>query len=136
MGTPRHHRWDIDTDLPALRERIAELAAEAGLSGHRLMDFVVAANEAVINVREHGGGTGTLELWYDDGCLTVEITDSSGTLQAHDVHRPTPEADSPRGFGLWLMGRLCDEFSISQMVGRSRVRLRMHLTPLPVPGAG
>ncbi|GAB1821240.1 ATP-binding protein [Herbidospora sp. RD11066] len=131
MNTDQHLRWAITTDLIELRGRVAAMGSDAGLRGHRLNDLVTAVNEAVINVLEHGGGEGVVEMWYDAEGLTVEVTDSAGTLQPQDIHRSRPSATTPRGFGLWLMGQLCDEFSISQMVGRSRIRLRMTLAQSP-----
>ncbi|WP_061298497.1 ATP-binding protein [Herbidospora cretacea] len=131
MNTDQHLRWAITTDLVSLRGRVTALATEAGLRGHRRGDLVTAVNEAVINVLEHGGGEGVVEIWYDHEGVTVEVTDSAGTLQPQDIHRSRPSSSTPRGFGLWLMGQLCDEFSISQMVGRSRIRLRMVLAQAP-----
>ncbi|GAB3879622.1 hypothetical protein GCM10027612_05730 [Microbispora bryophytorum subsp. camponoti] len=51
-----HRRqWPITDDLAALRENIQRYALRAGLTGSRLDDLVIAANEAAINVLEHGG---------------------------------------------------------------------------------
>lgn len=40
-------------------------------------------------------------------------------------HRRRPPLHARSGYGLWLMGRLCDELVIAQSAGRSSVRLRM-----------
>jgi anti-sigma regulatory factor (Ser/Thr protein kinase) len=126
--------WPITHDLAGLRQHIRHHAQRLGLTGQRLDDLLIAANEAAINVLEHGGGSGVLALWHDEAALTVDVTDSAGRLAGGDVERELPASASPatRGFGLWLMGRLCDEFAIHQETGRSRVRLRMRLH---APGA-
>ncbi|GAA3817123.1 hypothetical protein GCM10022226_42230 [Sphaerisporangium flaviroseum] len=125
-------RWPITQDLAGLRRHIHHHAQRVGLTGQRLDDLLIAANEAAINVLEHGGGSGVLALWHDEAALTIDVTDTAGRLTGDDVRRELPGSDSPapRGFGLWLMGRLCDEFAIHQEGGRSRVRLRMRLNPL------
>ena len=54
-----HRRqWPITDDLASLRENVQRYAARAGLTGPRLDGLVIAANEAAINVLEHGGGAG------------------------------------------------------------------------------
>ncbi|MFF5205299.1 ATP-binding protein [Streptosporangium sp. NPDC000396] len=123
--------WPIDDDLTALRERLLLHATQAGMHGERLDDLLIAVNEAVINVLEHGGGQGTVSVWHNDTSITVDITDAAGHLAAQDVppKRPT---NTTRGFGLWLMSQLCDEFTIHQAEGSSRVRLRMLLYPVHV----
>ena len=128
MSTHRG-QWPITTDLTRLRQEVLRHAAEAGLTGTRLDDLLIAANEAAINVLEHGGGDGTLSIWQDESGLTVEVVDSAGRLTPRDAHRSRPSGAADRGFGLWLMGQLCDEFSIRQISGRSLVRLRMRLRP-------
>ncbi|GAA3079783.1 ATP-binding protein [Streptosporangium carneum] len=123
-------QWPIDDDLSALRDRLLRHATLAGMRGTRLDDLLIAVNEAVINVLEHGGGQGTVSVWHDDVRITVDIVDTVGHLTPHDVPRQRP-AGTVRGFGLWLMSQLCDEFTIHQASGGSRVRLRMCLNPVP-----
>ncbi|MFC4592059.1 ATP-binding protein [Sphaerisporangium corydalis] len=129
MSDDQRGHWPITADLTLLRQRLLRHAARAGLSGPRLDDLLIAANEAAINVLEHGGGDGTLTIWHDEADLTVDVVDTSGRLTPSDVHRRRPPGPTDRGFGLWLMAQLCDEFTIRQLSGRSRVRLRMRLSP-------
>jgi anti-sigma regulatory factor (Ser/Thr protein kinase) len=119
-------QWPIDEDLTALRERLSQRAAQAGIRGERLDDLLLAVNEAVINVLEHGGGEGTLSISQDETYLTVDVTDDVGRLATRHIPRKRPTG-TVRGFGLWLMSQLCDEFTIQQVAGGSRVRLRMLL---------
>ncbi|MFC7646487.1 ATP-binding protein [Streptosporangium lutulentum] len=119
-------QWPIDEDLTALRERLLQRATQVGIRGERLDDLLLAVNEAVINVLEHGGGAGTLSISQDETYLTVDVTDAAGHLASRHIPRQRPTG-TVRGFGLWLMSQLCDEFTIQQIAGRSRVRLRMLL---------
>lgn len=120
-------QWPITDDLSALREHVQSCAIQAGLTGTRLDDLVIAANEAAINVLEHGGGSGTLTVWHDDDHLAVDVVDNAGRLRPEDVPRPKPDPRAPRGYGLWLIGLLCDTVSVEQTPGHSRVRLSMCL---------
>ncbi|MBP2704546.1 ATP-binding protein [Microbispora sp. RL4-1S] len=137
-----HHRqWPITDDLATLREHVQTYARRAGLSGARLDDLVIAANEAAINVLEHGGGTGVLAISHDDDALAVEVTDNVGVLQPSALPADRPTARADRGYGLWLMGELCDTVSIEQARGGSLVRLSMRLAgsgvdPDPDPDPG
>ncbi|MCT9935240.1 ATP-binding protein [Planotetraspora sp. A-T 1434] len=124
---PTHRQWPITDDLAALREHIQRYAAEAGLTGTRLDDLVIAANEAAINVLEHGGGVGTLAIWRDDASVAVEVVDNAGLLSPADVPRDQPPGRGNRGYGLWLINRLCDAVSVDQSPGRSRIRLSIRL---------
>ncbi len=130
---PHQWQWPITDDLATLRERIQHHSVAAGLTGPRLDDLLIAANEAAINVLEHGGGRGTLTLRHDAGHVTVEVVDHSGRLTARDAHSTRPTAGAARGRGLWLMRQLCDEFTVHQDAGRSLVRLRVRLRPLVLP---
>ncbi|MER5644884.1 ATP-binding protein [Streptosporangium sp. NPDC002524] len=118
--------WPIDEDLSALRDRLEYHAARAGMRGERLDDLLLVTNEAVINILEHGGGKGTLAIWQNETYLTVDVTDTLGLLTIWHVPSERPTG-TVRGFGLWLMNQLCDEFTIDQVEEGSRVRLRMRI---------
>ncbi|MEV4068630.1 ATP-binding protein [Nonomuraea fuscirosea] len=116
--------WPISLDLAALRDLVCHHARQAGLSPQCAGDLALAANEAVTNVLDHAGGRGWVRIWADDGFLTVEVVDLAGRLGPGARLDEPPQA-GPRGYGLWVMRRLCDEFAITQQSGSSRVRLRM-----------
>ncbi|GAA3000496.1 ATP-binding protein [Streptosporangium longisporum] len=128
MHDQQCYRWPISKDLVGLRRYLHHHAGRAGLVGMRRIDLVLAAHEAVINVLEHGGATGTLIVRYDTQALTVDIVDDAGRLRAEHAPRECPRSGAVRGFGLWLMSRLCDEFTINRIDASSRVRLRMYLS--------
>ncbi|MEV7809046.1 ATP-binding protein [Microbispora sp. NPDC088329] len=123
-----HRRqWPITDDLATLRENIQRYAVQAGLAGPRLDDLVIAANEAAINVLEHGGGVGTLAISCDGGVLAVDVADHVGVLRAGAVPNERPSGRGDRGFGLWLMGELCDSVTIDRIPGQSTIRLSMRV---------
>ncbi|MFI6291335.1 ATP-binding protein [Nonomuraea sp. NPDC050790] len=125
----RPEHWPITWDLSAIRARIEAYARGAGLAGGRVVDLIVAVNEAVINVLEHAGGAGRVSVHHEDDLLTVDVVDYQGRL-APERARPAPPApDARRGFGMWVMAQLCDGFTIDTQRGRTRVRLRMSLPP-------
>jgi anti-sigma regulatory factor (Ser/Thr protein kinase) len=119
--------WPISRDLTGLRDVVFRHGQRAGLSSERGADLALAVNEAVTNVLDHAGGHGWVRIWADDDFLTVDIADFAGRLtpDACLVEHPT---EGPRGYGLWVMRRLCDEFAITQHNGTSRVRLRIQRT--------
>ncbi|MFI7422358.1 ATP-binding protein [Nonomuraea sp. NPDC049684] len=126
-------RCPISTDLDAIRRLVREHAGRGGLSGERLDNFVLAVNEAVTNVLDHGGGTGTVLARTDSGGVTVEIADESGRLSAaHLAAAEHGRAHSAGfGFGLWLIQHLCDRVELDQSPQGSRLLLHMNVRPAP-----
>ncbi|MEU8377973.1 ATP-binding protein [Streptosporangium sp. NPDC048865] len=133
MHSQQRGRWPISDDLIGLRRHLYHHAGRAGLAGTQRDDLLLAANEAVINVLEHGGASGTVSIEYDTHALTVDIVDAAGRLRPEHARREHPGPNAVRGFGLWLMGHLCDELTIHQSSTSSRVRLRMYLRPTSTP---
>ncbi|MEU6412985.1 ATP-binding protein [Microbispora sp. NPDC046933] len=123
----QRRQWPITDDLAALRENIQRYAVQAGLTGPRLDDLVIAANEAAINVLEHGGGAGTLAISCDGIVLAVDVADHVGVLRPGAVPSERPSGRGDRGFGLWLMGELCDSVTIDRVPGQSTIRLSMRV---------
>ncbi|GAA0975062.1 hypothetical protein GCM10009555_032290 [Acrocarpospora macrocephala] len=118
-------QWPITSDLAELRDRVRVFGTGAGLSGQRLLDLVIAANEAATNVLQHGGGSGTLTAWSDEVGVSLEFVDAAGTLT--DAHLDTgPEPAVGHGAGLWLIRRLCDEVSLERVAGMARLHLCLH----------
>ncbi|GLX95984.1 hypothetical protein Hesp01_39340 [Herbidospora sp. NBRC 101105] len=119
--------WPITDDVGSMRDRIDAFASGAGLTGARLHDLVFAANEAVVNVLEHGDGLGTVRIWLEEGQVVVEVTDRAGRLTPAHLSPARPSLDGRRGFGLWLMSEVCDQLTIEQGDGGSRVEMRMNV---------
>lgn len=127
MGMEPELRCPISTDLDAIRGLVRDHAGRGGLSGERLDNFVLAVNEAVTNVLDHGGGTGTVVARTDAGGVMVEIADEAGRLSAaHLAAAEHGRAHSAGfGFGLWLIQHLCDRVELDQSPRGSRLRLHM-----------
>ncbi|MDA0638445.1 ATP-binding protein [Nonomuraea sp. MCN248] len=132
MGEETALRCPITADLALLREHVRAFAAASGLSGARLDDLVIAVNEAADNVLEHGGGAGTLNARADDQGIWIDVENSSGSLTAGHLYRhgadPPPAAS--RGYGLWIIRRLCDEVRVEQAGDRSLLRMNIRF-PAP-----
>lgn len=126
-------RCRIDDRLTALRARVRAYAVAAGFAGQRLDDLVIAVNEAVDNVLDHGGGTGTITVRREPDGVTVEIVDDAGRLTQEHLRRPPNRAGS-RGFGLSIISRLCDQVVLDHPGGRSRLSLYLRRSA-PASGA-
>jgi serine/threonine-protein kinase RsbW len=107
--------------ITALRHAVAARAEEAGMTGARLDDFVVAVNELLTNAVRHGGGTGHLGLWAQDGAVFCDVTDHGAGLEALIPHKPPP--DQPGGRGLWLVRELTDTCEIKTGPDGTAVRI-------------
>lgn len=95
-------------DLPELRSAIRSRAAELGLHGARLADFVLVADELACNSVRHGGGDGRLALWATDGSAVCEVSDK-GLIVDPLVGRRHPDLGGQGpGAGLWSANQICD----------------------------
>lgn len=123
--------WPITEDLSLVRRRVHAFAADAGLCGQRLDDLVLAVNEAVGNVLEHGGGTGTVTVRADEQGVWVDVLDTAADLRAGHLRRRVdgPPPLGGRGFGLWLVQHVCDEVDIDHPGGNARLRVLMRHRP-------
>ncbi len=109
--------------LADVRRRVERVAQRAGLSVPDTADLVIAASELAANSVAHGGGSGTLRSWQDDGRLLVEFEDS-GSIEEPLAGRLRPQPTQQGGRGLWLANQLCDLVQIRSRPGRTTVRLR------------
>jgi serine/threonine-protein kinase RsbW len=108
-GTAVECAIDIGT-LAAVRETVKRFARAHGMAGERLDDLVLAVNELAINAVRHGGGRGTLGIWYEGGTVWCRVRDSGpGIPEAVACRCATPEPPSHtavEGRGLWLVHRM------------------------------
>ena len=63
-------------EITAVRRTLTAHAADAGLTGAQLQDFVLAVNEIVTNAVVHGGGGGELRMWEAGGVIGCDISDA------------------------------------------------------------
>jgi anti-sigma regulatory factor (Ser/Thr protein kinase) len=114
-------------DLRALRAFLRARAFEAGLSGDRLNDLVVAVNETATNVIRHGAGHGKLRIWTEDQDLVCEVTDHAGLLTDSLAGYRPPAFEATSGQGLWTARQLCDLFQVRAEPDRTVIRLHTRL---------
>lgn len=112
------------SDLRHVRQLVSERAGTAGLDIRRTEDLVLAACEVATNSIQHGGGKGTLRVWYKDGKLVCDVHDT-GRITDPLVGRERPPIDQPSGRGLWIANQLCDLVQIRSGEEGTQVRLQM-----------
>jgi anti-sigma regulatory factor (Ser/Thr protein kinase) len=103
------------------RQVAAGEARSAGLDDDRVADVEMVANELLTNSIEHGGGTGVLRTWTDDGHFIVEVQDS-GQLLDPLAGRRRPSLLQHRGRGLYVVNQLADLVRISSTADGTTVR--------------
>ncbi|WP_433292844.1 anti-sigma factor RsbA family regulatory protein [Pseudonocardia sp. CA-142604] len=112
----------VDAHLLGGGRRIAMAEARsAGLDEDRVADVEMVANELLTNSIEHGGGTGLLRTWTENGHFLVEVQDS-GQLLDPLAGRRRPGLLQYRGRGLYVVNQLADLVRISSTAGGTTVR--------------
>lgn len=131
-------------DFARLRRQVAAQCADAGLTGTRLDDFVLAVHEIAANAIVHAGAGGRLILRRAATGLRCLVAD---TIPKSAVSCPAPrsgdtgempataaepgEPGEPIGAdcgrGLWLAATLADELSITSGPDSTIVSLYMRL---------
>jgi anti-sigma regulatory factor (Ser/Thr protein kinase) len=111
-------------ELNRVRAQVAAAAARTGLDPTGAADLVTAASELAANSVMHGGGTGVLRLWSEQGELLVEVEDR-GLIEEPLVGRLRPSITQEGGRGLWLANQLCDLVQIRSGEGGTVIRLHL-----------
>jgi anti-sigma regulatory factor (Ser/Thr protein kinase) len=112
------------TELAEVRRRVAAAAQRAGMGRGEVADLVTATSELAANSVMHGGGSGTLRLWREEGRLLAEVEDR-GWIEEPLVGRLQPQISQEGGRGLWLANRLCDLVQIRSSERGTTVRLHL-----------
>ncbi|MFF7674575.1 anti-sigma factor RsbA family regulatory protein [Actinacidiphila glaucinigra] len=95
---------------PQLAEARHTATAEArrlGLEGDRLAEFSVAVGELITNSVLHGGGSGAVHVWGEDGHVVCEVHDRGRLTDPLAGRRPASR-DLPHGRGLLMVNRIAD----------------------------
>ncbi|GAA4706327.1 sensor histidine kinase [Pseudonocardia yuanmonensis] len=93
--------------LARARAFAAAEAARAGLDEDRCDDFQLAIAELAANSIRHGGGSGRLRVWTEDGHLVGEVQDA-GRLANPLAGRRRPDDSQLSGRGLLMVQSLAD----------------------------
>ncbi|GAA2941378.1 sensor histidine kinase [Streptomyces enissocaesilis] len=93
--------------LPGARHFAVERAARFGLSGIRLEDVALIVAELTTNSVVHGGGSGTIRVWTEDGQVVFEVRDHGHLSDPLAGRRPAARAQEG-GRGLLLVHCLAD----------------------------
>ncbi|RVX41330.1 anti-sigma regulatory factor (Ser/Thr protein kinase) [Nonomuraea polychroma] len=125
-------RCSISPDLGYIRDLVRIHARYHGFTGERLEDLVVAVNEAVTNVLDHGGQAGLVTGRGHEHGITVEVLDIGGRLTPEDLAAATVDPTGSHGFGLWVIQHLCDEVTLEQTDLGPLLGLHMHGRSAPI----
>jgi anti-sigma regulatory factor (Ser/Thr protein kinase) len=112
------------SELKEVRELVAGAAERAGMDRLGVADLVTATSELAANSVMHGGGSGTLRLWRENGDLLAEVEDA-GRMEEPLVGRLRPGIAQEGGRGLWLANRLSDLVQIRS--GERGTVVRLHV---------
>jgi anti-sigma regulatory factor (Ser/Thr protein kinase) len=94
--------------LAAVRDFVGAHALAAGLAPDRVNGLRLAVSEIVTNTLRHTEGGGVMRVWSDGDAVISELTDA-GTFQ-HEIVRPVAHPATAGGWGLFITGKVCDEF--------------------------
>ncbi|MGR6924293.1 ATP-binding protein [[Actinomadura] parvosata] len=119
-------RFPISADLGFIRDLVRVHGQHGGLRGQRLDDLVLVVNEAVANVLDHGNGIGMVTARSTPEGSVVEVLDTAGGLTHDHLAEADLDLSSPRGFGLWMIRRLCDEVRLERTGLGSLLSLHVH----------
>lgn len=98
--------FDADSLAPA-RHLATDEAARLGLTGIRLQDLALVTAELATNSVVHGGGSGTLRVWAEDGYVLCEVHDKGHLADPLAGRRP-PTRDQRGGRGLLMVNLVAD----------------------------
>jgi len=84
----------------------------------------VAVSELATNTLQHTDGGGVVRIWAEPGRVRCEVVDGG---EPPGFGRAMPAADQPRGRGLAIVERICDEVAIRPDGDGTAVRLGMFL---------
>jgi anti-sigma regulatory factor (Ser/Thr protein kinase) len=114
------------SDLAEVRRIVLESADAAGLSAARAGELVLCVSELAANSVVHGGGTGILRTWIEDGAVACEIRDR-GAMRDRLTGRLRPAIDALHGRGVWFANTMCDLVQIRSQADGTVVRVQMRL---------
>jgi anti-sigma regulatory factor (Ser/Thr protein kinase) len=104
-------------DLQSVRRLIGSFAIDAGFSGPRTEEIVLAVNEIATNALLHGQPPATVRAWNADDEIILEVVDAGEGIPDSLAGQLPPPAQGLGGRGLWLTRLLCDAVEICNAGG-------------------
>jgi len=125
---PRAHREPFAgaRSVAWARRQVLVRARLAQLDPIRCSDLVLAVSELVTNSVTHGGGSGVLSIWQEEGYIVCDVHDR-GPLGDPLTGRRTPSLTWCYGRGLWLVNSLCDLVQLRSSRAGTTARLHVAL---------
>ncbi|MFF0157951.1 anti-sigma factor RsbA family regulatory protein [Streptomyces sp. NPDC005263] len=93
--------------LSHARHVATDVAAQLGLTGVRLQDLALVTAELTTNSVVHGGGSGALRVWAQDGNVLCEVRDKGRLTDPLAGRRPASR-DQRGGRGLLMVNLVSD----------------------------
>lgn len=119
-----------------VRASAGEVGSAVGLSAERVEDLKLAISEAVNNAIEHGnrrdaGKLVAVVFEIDGEKLEIRITDQGAGAGQPDFSRRVVEDENLergylRGFGMYLIGALVDDYEVSSSHHGTVLTLRLY----------
>jgi serine/threonine-protein kinase RsbW len=122
--SPAEAAYRAPGDLAVVREFVRAESERLGLPRVRADLLAVAVSELATNTLQHTGGGGVVRIWAEPGRVFCEVVDGG---EPPGFGRRMPAADQPRGRGLAIVERICDEVGIHPAGDGTAVRLGMVL---------
>lgn len=122
LGTPDQ---SLVIDQAAVARRALAAVYRSALPVSVLDDLLLSATELVTNGLRHGKPPVTLESWRtSSGDIVVRVCDSGA-----GIPDPYPELRPPAvglgGYGLWVVGQVCDEVFVDRIDDRTVITARL-----------
>ncbi|CAL9557544.1 anti-sigma factor RsbA family regulatory protein [Streptomyces sp. enrichment culture] len=97
----------VADSLPEARHAATDAGRRLGLTGTALEDLALATAELTTNSVVHGGGSGVLRVWGEDGRVLCEVRDGGRFTDPLAGRRPASR-DQRGGRGLLMVNLLAD----------------------------
>ncbi|BBA95866.1 putative regulator of sigma factor [Actinacidiphila reveromycinica] len=117
-----------DDGLRAARQFAVRAADELGLTGRRLDDLALAVAELTTNSVLHGGGSGVVRVWAENGHVAFEVRDA-GRLADPLAGSRTPPPGRPGGRGLLMVHQIADLVRTHTSAAGTAIRCYLTLNP-------
>ncbi|WP_043630326.1 sensor histidine kinase [Nonomuraea candida] len=109
------------TNLSAVRAVAGGEAAALGFADERLDDIRLAVAELGANSLDHGGGSGRLRVWVEEGRLVCEVSDAGHITDPLVGRRPVDPRDAGSR-GLLIVNLLSDLVRVHTRAGATTIR--------------